>query len=114
MEDFYCREVLSKNLTVDIVAENDFALAFHHTKPYWPTHIVVIPKKHTLSVITADRPTLSGVMEIIQEASKFVLDSNTGCEVLSNIGTYQDTQHMHWHVISGKPIRQVTTETFVQ
>jgi len=27
-------------------------LAYHHTKPFWPVHIVVIPKKHIASFVT--------------------------------------------------------------
>jgi histidine triad (HIT) family protein len=26
-------------------------LAFHHTRPFWPVHIVVIPKRHVPSLI---------------------------------------------------------------
>ena len=48
--DFYCDEVLSGNTTVQIVAETDRVLAYHHTRPYWPVHIVVIPKQHVPSL----------------------------------------------------------------
>jgi len=45
--DFYCDEVLSGQTQVDRVSETANVLAYHHTRPYWPTHIVVIPKKNT-------------------------------------------------------------------
>lgn len=49
MSDFYCKEALSGNTFVEIVAETDNILAFHHTKPHWSLHIIVIPKKHILA-----------------------------------------------------------------
>ncbi len=49
-EDFYCDEALSGRTPVDTVAETDHVLAFHHTKPFWPVHIVVVPKAHVPSL----------------------------------------------------------------
>jgi len=42
-EDFYCDFVLSHNISVKKVHETDRVLAYYHTKPFWPVHIVVIP-----------------------------------------------------------------------
>ena len=50
-DDFYCDEALSGNTKINIVIETDDVLAFHHTRPYWPVHIVVIPKMHVPSLI---------------------------------------------------------------
>jgi len=44
--DFYCDEALSGKTPVKVVLETEDVLAFHHTKPYWPVHIVVVPKVH--------------------------------------------------------------------
>ncbi len=44
MNDFYCDEVLSVRTPVTIVRETDDVLAFHHTRPYWAVHIVVVPR----------------------------------------------------------------------
>jgi histidine triad (HIT) family protein len=51
-EDFYCDEVLSGKTKVDIVWETDQILAYHHTRPYYEHHIVVIPKIHIQSFIS--------------------------------------------------------------
>ncbi len=42
-DDFYCDEVLSGRTQVERVLETEQVLAFHHTRPYWPVHIVIIP-----------------------------------------------------------------------
>ena len=39
-DDFYCYEALSGRMAVDVVEETEDVLAFHHTRPFWPVHIV--------------------------------------------------------------------------
>ena len=39
--DFYCEQVLSGKTRVEVVLETENVLAFHHTRPHWPVHIVV-------------------------------------------------------------------------
>ena len=50
MEDMYCKEIIPGKLKVDIVFETNNVMAFHHTKPYWEHHIVIIPKIHINSL----------------------------------------------------------------
>ncbi len=49
--DIYCDWILSGKLPVDVVAETEEVLAFHHSRPFWPVHLVVIPKAHTPSLV---------------------------------------------------------------
>ena len=51
VSDFYCDEALSGNTPVKVVEETDTVLAFEHTRPSYPVHIVVVPKKHTPSLV---------------------------------------------------------------
>jgi histidine triad (HIT) family protein len=53
-DDFYCDEVLSGRTPVRKVIETDNVLAYHHTRPYYPVHLVVIPKKHISSLIALE------------------------------------------------------------
>ena len=58
-EDFYCDEALSGRTPVEVVVETDDVLAFRHTRPFWPVHIVVVPKRHVPSLVDLGRPTRS-------------------------------------------------------
>jgi len=105
-EDFYCEEVLSGKTKVSIVRETDNVLAYHHTRPYWPTHIVVIPKRHISSLLTlpdADGPLLLEMIAVVREVATEVVAREGACRVLTNLGNYQDSKHLHWHVNSGEP-----------
>lgn len=106
MEDFYCEEVLSGRTAVSIVSETDSVLAYHHTRPFWPVHIVVIPKRHVASLLTIDDESLLlELLRVVREVAKQVLDEHGACRVLTNLGKYQDSKHLHWHVSSGEPLR---------
>jgi histidine triad (HIT) family protein len=54
-EDFYCDEVLSCHTSVRKVLETDNVLAYHHTRPFYPVHIVTIPKKNISSLVTLEQ-----------------------------------------------------------
>ena len=104
-DDFYCNEVLNGRTSVDVVAETQHVLAFHHTRPFWPTHIVVIPKQHVRSLLEIDAPVLVELMVIIQQIARTVTAEHGACFVLPNIGEYQHSKHLHWHVAFGERIR---------
>jgi len=106
--DFYCDEVLSGKTEVRIVTETDNVLAYHHTRPFWPEHIVVIPKRHVGSLLTIeddDVPLLLELLAVIRQVATKMVAEHGACRVLTNLGEYQESKHLHWHVCSGDPHR---------
>lgn len=104
MSDFYCDEVLSGKLMVDVAHETDDTLAFHHTRPSYPTHIVVVPKRHIPSFVDlgdADEAVLARVIAVVRNIAASVLEAEGACRVITNLGRYQDSKHLHFHVVSG-------------
>jgi histidine triad (HIT) family protein len=107
--DFYCDEVLSGHTPVERVAETDNVLAFHHTRPFYPIHFVIIPKRHITSLIAlepADDPLILELFGIIKQVAAQVVAQHGACRVVTNLGDYQDSKHLHWHIISGEPLRK--------
>ena len=107
-DDFYCEEALSGRTPVEVVAQTEEVLAFHHTRPYWPVHIVVVPKRHVPSLTDlgdADERTLHAVLEVVRRVAEGVTRHHGACRVLTNLGRYQDSKHLHFHVCSGDPLR---------
>jgi histidine triad (HIT) family protein len=104
-EDFYCDEVLSGRTPVRIVRETDNVLAYHHTRPFWTAHVVVIPKRHIASLLTleaSDELLLLELLTVVREVAREVLAEHGACRVLTNLGKYQDSKHLHWHVCAGE------------
>lgn len=105
-DDFYCDEALSGNTKVDVVAETDDVLAFHHTKPFWPVHIVVIPKAHIPSLTNLGGHSIvlvHAVLEVVRSIAAEMTQKHGACRVLTNLGDYQDSKHLHFHVAAGEP-----------
>jgi len=106
--DFYCDEALSGRTPVKKVVETEQVLAFHHTRPFWPVHIVVVPKRHIGSLLTldsGDEELLAEMMAVIRQIAAQVVAEHGACRVLTNLGEYQDSKHLHWHINSGEPLR---------
>ena len=105
-EDFYCDEVLSGRTEVRKVLETERVLVYHHTRPFWPTHIVVIPKTHVGSLLTIDdNELLLELLEAVKKVAARVVEENGAARVLTNLGRYQDSKHLHFHVNAGEPLR---------
>ena len=103
-EDFYCDEVLSGRTPVKVVRETSNVLAYYHTRPFWPVHIVVIPKRHIASLLTleeTDDALLLELLRVVREVAREVMAEHGACRVLTNLGNYQDSKHLHWHVCFG-------------
>jgi histidine triad (HIT) family protein len=99
--DFYCDEVLSGKTNVKNVFENENVLAYHHTRPFWETHIVVIPKTHVDSLLTVDKDLLAELLDVVKTVAAQVMAETGAARVLTNLGEYQESKHLHFHVSSG-------------
>lgn len=105
--DFYCEEALSGKTKVQVVYESAYVLAFHHTKPTYEKHIVVIPKKHIhdLSQVSdADLVIVNEILKVARDILKTIDFKKSGARVITNLGVFQDTPHLHFHVIAGKKL----------
>ena len=108
-EDFYCDFVLNDKIEIEKVYETQNVLAYHHTKPFWETHIVVIPKKHISSIFAVednDKDLLLELFEVIRKVADEVVAEKGAARILSNAGNYQESKHLHIHINSGRRIRE--------
>ncbi|MFT7667590.1 MAG: histidine triad (HIT) family protein [Planctomycetota bacterium] len=106
MDDFYCEEVLSGRIKVDVVKETETVLAFHHTRPFWPVHIVAIPKEHVPSLVDLGEnavTVLHELLDVVRAVAKEVMQTHGAARVLTNLGEYQDSKHLHFHISFGEP-----------
>lgn len=87
--------------------ESDSVLAFHHTRPLYPVHIVVIPKRHISSLLSLtpdDNAIFLEMFDVIKSIASTVEKEHGAARVLTNIGNYQDSKHLHFHIHSGEPL----------
>jgi histidine triad (HIT) family protein len=106
--DFYCDKILSGLLDIDVYFENEYVLAFHHSNPLWEQHVVLLPKKHIESLLTMEEADNQLLLELMRTAKVIAGDFMArfgACRVYTNLGSYQSSKHLHWHIGSGQQLR---------
>ena len=103
LRDWYCEDVLSGDLDVERVHEDDLVLAFHHPRPVAEVHVVVVPKAHVAGLMdeaALDGHLLVSIMRAIQNtATSLGLLDGRGFYVRINAASPGVTPHMHWHIL---------------
>jgi len=101
VSDFYCHQAIPGLVEFERVMETDRVLAFHHTKPSHPVHIVVVPKEHIPSLVDlgdGGPELLAEVMDVVAKVADQVREKHGAASVTTNVGLYQESKHLHWHV----------------
>jgi histidine triad (HIT) family protein len=91
-------------LPIDRLRETGTLLAFHHPRPSYPVHILLVPKRAvaTLADLTpADAGFLTDLFQTVASlVHEFGLEED-GYRLITNGGAYQDVPQLHFHLISG-------------
>ena len=106
--DFYCGKILTGLRAVPICYENERVFAFHHTNPLWENHVVLLPKKHIESLLTLEETDNDLLLELMRTAKMIAGDFMArfgAARVYTNLGDYQSSKHLHWHIGSGRQLR---------
>ena len=103
ISDFYCDFVVNDKIEVKKVRETERVLAFYHTNPNWTEHIVIIPKQHiTRLVELKDMSIVQEIFEVAQDIIKEKGFAETNYKIITNGGSFQSSQHLHFHLVSGE------------
>lgn len=107
MDDCVFCNIVNKTLGAELLFENDKLIAIRDILPKAPVHVLIIPKKHVLSInhLEADDVSLAGEMLVAakQIAEKFGV-AETGYKLMFNVGRDggQVIPHLHLHLLGGK------------
>lgn len=106
--DFYCDKILGGLVDVNVYFENEQVLAFHHSNPIWEQHVVLLPKLHIESLISLEASDDALLLELMRTARTIAADFMArfgACRVYTNLGAYQSSKHLHWHIGCGLQLR---------
>jgi histidine triad (HIT) family protein len=106
--DFYCGQILTGLLVVPVYCQNEQVFAFHHTNPLWEQHVVLLHKRHIESLITLEEADNELLLELMRTARVIAGDFMArfgACRVYTNLGEYQSSKHLHWHIGCGRQLR---------
>jgi histidine triad (HIT) family protein len=107
MDDCLFCKIIKGEVPSDKIFENEYVYAFKDINPVAPVHILVIPKKHIISLNDIDEENdiyITEVMKSIKEIAKIVDVYESGYRVISNTGkdANQVVKHLHFHILGGK------------
>lgn len=92
---------MSFAIPVQRLRETETLMAFHHPKPSYPFHVLLVPKKSILSLKdldATDTALLSDLYSTVQTlVDEFQLPAY---RLIVNGGEYQDFPQLHFHLVS--------------
>jgi len=102
-------QILSGEIPVDYLYEDEHAVAFRDIAPQAPVHLLVIPRKplKSLHAASADDTNLLGhLLQVCKEVAKRAGLEAGGYRVVTNVGTDggQSVEHLHFHVLGGRAL----------
>jgi histidine triad (HIT) family protein len=100
----FCR-IATGQIAAQIIAQDDFCVAFRDINPQAPTHVLIIPRDHIGSLNDLDDPEMMAAMgrmarkiaqdqEIDHSGYRFVINTNADAG--------QTVFHLHAHVLGGR------------
>jgi len=80
--------------------ETDTLLAFHHPKPSYPFHVVLVPKQAITNFLELD-PASAFIPDLFATVQSLVVEFQLPAyRLIVNGGKFQDFPHLHFHLIS--------------
>jgi histidine triad (HIT) family protein len=91
-------------LPIHRLRETATLIAFHHPKPDYPLHVILIPRKAIDTLVDLDpvddAPFLTDLFATVQSLVKEFHLGESGYRLIVNGGKYQEFPHLHFHLIS--------------
>jgi histidine triad (HIT) family protein len=103
MNDCIFCKIINKEISSEIIYEDDICIAIKDINPQAPYHILIIPKKHIPTILELnDSEIMKGIFETIKKVSEklnlksFRIVNNFGPDALQSI------YHVHFHLLAGR------------
>lgn len=105
MNCLFCK-IVNKEIPADIIYEDDKFVAFKDIHPKAPIHLLIVPKRHIVSVEELSEEDKQFIGELILTAQKIAREqkiSGNGYKLVFNVGEGggQVIQHLHLHLLAG-------------
>jgi histidine triad (HIT) family protein len=92
---------MSFAIPVKRLRETKTLLAFHHPKPSYPFHILLVPKKAVISLKELDPTETAFLTDLYSTVQSLVEEFHlTAYRLIVNGGEYQDFPQLHFHLVS--------------
>ena len=109
MSDCIFCKIAAGDVPANKVHEDDEVVAFRDLNPQAPVHVLVIPKRHVVSLSgasSADAALLGRLMLAASAIAESEGIAGSGYRVVANTGAHggQTVFHIHLHLLGGRPM----------
>ena len=102
-------QIAAGKISSEILYQDEEVVAFRDINPQAPTHLLVIPKKHTPSLAhlsEAESPLIGHMVNIANQLAKREGVFESGYRLVINCGKEggQLVPHLHLHILGGRQL----------
>lgn len=103
----FCK-IAAGEIPTTIVAQNEFAVAFHDRSPQAPTHLLIVPREHIINIndlTDAHNSIVVGMMQLVRQLAATYgnpVDKGFNLQINTGASAGQVVFHMHWHFLAGR------------
>lgn len=105
MDCIFCK-IISKQVSSDILYEDDDIIAFKDLNPVSPVHFLVVPKMHIPCADDINSDNVSIISNIFKNIPIICKNSRIsgGYRIVNNCGkkALQTVNHIHFHILGGR------------
>jgi histidine triad (HIT) family protein len=92
---------MSFALPVKRLHETETLIAFHHPKPAYPFHVLLVPKKAVASLKEFDSTDTTFLTDLYSTVQSLINEFQLSTyRLIVNGGEYQDFPQLHFHLVS--------------
>jgi histidine triad (HIT) family protein len=107
MRDCLFCGIVEGRVNAKVLYRDDAVVAFSDIKPRAPVHILIIPRKHIVSVLDIEPDDNALIGQIFQVAARLAHENGiaeSGFRVVVNAGpdAGQSVFHLHYHLLGGR------------
>jgi len=96
---------MSFAIPVKRLRETETLMAFHHPKPAYKFHVLLVPKKSMASLKDIDSTHSTFLTDLFSTVQSLVDEFHLAAyRLIVNGGEYQDFPQLHFHLISLSPL----------
>lgn len=110
MSDCIFCKIINKNVPTEFIYEDDKIVIFRDINPKASTHLLILPKKHIVSVKDLEDDDRDVVSDLLFRARDIAREKNlSGYKLVFNVGRDggQIIDHLHMHLLSDTKMQEV-------
>ena len=115
-EETIFRKIIDKEIPSEMLYQDEFVTAFRDISPQAPVHILIIPNKliATANDIEIEDEVLIGKLYVVAKSlakQEGIAESGYRLVMNCNKDGGQEVYHIHLHLLGGKPLGRLVSES---